>query len=232
VAGRYFPDMKNKPLTPQTKLKLLVETESLLNETTKSIEEIHELIKLAMQFQSSMKPEKIPFKIDNAIKLLKFRLFVSFLIVDLTSAMRIYLNAKFQYEGLFSARQIIVIIYEGYKKIYSFLNNNKNEDLLKYRNTSFWIKDIGAIIKNDFPQMQNEYDVLTNGLEKYLEINFDVLKMRRNLSIHYDYDSVKMYEMLSKLNIEDTYKKLIPFLDILSKMSVLTAKINTLYQFK
>ena len=232
MAGTILLDMKDIPITPETKLSLLNETESLLNVTTQSIDEIYELIRLARRFQSSMKPEQIPFNIENAITLLKFRLFIAFLIIDLASAMRIYLNAKLQYEGLFSARQIIVIIYEGYKKIYNFLNPKKNEHLLKYINTSFWVKDIGAIIKNDFPKMQNEYDGLTSRLEKYFESNFALLKMRRNLSIHYDTDSIKVYEMFSNLNIEDTYKKLIPFLDILNNMSVLTARVATLYDFR
>ena len=57
--------MKDKLMTPQTKLTLLVETESLLNDTTQSVDEILKLIKLARHFHSSMKPEKIPFNIDN-----------------------------------------------------------------------------------------------------------------------------------------------------------------------
>jgi hypothetical protein len=191
--------MKDIPITPETKLRLLNETESLLSVTTQSTDGIYELIKLARHFQSILKPEQIPFNISDLITLLKFRLFISFLIIDLASAMRIYLNAKFQYEALFSARQIIVIVYEGYKKIYNFLNPKKNEDLLKYRNTSFWIKDVGSIIKNDYPQMQNEYDTLTARLEKYFSSNFALLKMRRNLSIHYDTDSIKVYEMFSNL---------------------------------
>jgi hypothetical protein len=232
VAGTTQLDMTEVPITPETKLRLLNETESLLSVTTESIDVIYELIKLARHFKSVLKPEQIPFNINDAIKLLKFRLFISFLMVDLASAMRIYLNAKLQYEALFSARQIIVIFYEGYKKIYNFLNPNKNEDPLKYRNSSFWIKDIGSIVKNNFYELQNEYDVITNRLENYFENNFELLKMRRNLSIHYDNDSSTVYEMFSKLNVEDTYKKLIPFLDILNNMSFLASKIATLYDLR
>lgn len=84
--------------------------------------------------------------------LLEYRLFIGILILDLLSATRIYLNGKFQYEGIFSARQIIVIVSEGYKKIYNFKKekddgNKKTTD----RNKSFWIKEIGEIIKNDLP---------------------------------------------------------------------------------
>ena len=80
--------------------------------------------------------------------------------------------------------------------------------------------------------MQYEYDALTNRLEKYFESNFTLLKMRRNLSVHYDTDSIKVYDMFTNLNIEDTYKKLIPFLDIINTMSILTARITTLYDFR
>ena len=105
--------MKDIPITPETKLRLLNETESLIAVTTESTDGIYELIKLARHFQSVMKPEQIPFSINDVITLLKFRLFISFLIIDLASAMRIYLNAKLQYEALFSARQIIVIAHFG-----------------------------------------------------------------------------------------------------------------------
>ena len=101
--------MKDIPITPETKLRLLNETESLLSVTTQSTDGIYELIKLARHFQSILKPEQIPFNISDLITLLKFRLFISFLIIDLASAMRIYLNAKFQYEALFSVDISVIL---------------------------------------------------------------------------------------------------------------------------
>lgn len=95
-------------------------------------------------------------------------------------------------------------------------------DIKENRNKSFWVKDIGEIIKSDLSDLQQQYNAITNELERYFSLYFDEIKEQRNLSIHYDKNPVKVYDMLLKLNIEETFKKLIPFLNILNKMFDLT----------
>lgn len=218
-------------MTETTSRILLDNTGLLIIETTKSLVEIKKDIKVAKIIQKCAKSD-YPIDINYMINLLEFRLLISLLMLDFATVMRSYLNSKFQYEALFSARQIIVIIYEGYKKIYNFLNPNKDGEPLKYRHNSFWIKNIGPIIKKDFAFLQNEYDSITESLDKYLKINFALVRNQRNLSIHYDDNPIKVYEMLLKLDIEDTFKKLIPFLNIMINMSILSRKISTLYRIK
>jgi hypothetical protein len=177
--------------------------------------------------------KNIDINFININHLLKYRLFIGIIILDLAAAIRIYLNAKLQYEALFSVRQIIVIINEGYKKIYNFiLKHDKGIDIEKYRKNSFWVKNIGEIIYLDLPDLQQEYDSITIELERYLIMNFDGIKDQRNLSIHYDENPVRVYDMLLKLDIEETFKKLIPFLGILNRMFDLTHLLVLRYNEK
>ncbi len=210
-------------LTAETKASLLINTEMMISEISSAVDQAHQFIERTEKIHSvlSEKNNNIPF--ININHLLKYRLFIGILILDLATAIRIYLNAKLQYEALFSVRQIIVIINEGYKKIYDFISKDgKDADKNRNRNNSFWVKNIGEIIKLDLPDLQQEYDSITIELEKYFNINFEEIKDQRNLSIHYDKNPTRVYDMLLKLDIDETFKKLIPFLAILNRMFDLT----------
>ncbi|MGC3977785.1 MAG: hypothetical protein QM751_05830 [Paludibacteraceae bacterium] len=162
----------------------------------------------------------------------EYELFLGILILDLSTAIKIYLNARSQYEGLFAARQVLIIINEGYKKIYNFVWENENGEIIaKHRNNSFWLKEVCQII-TDFPSEKEEYDNLTQQLEKYSEINFEEIKRKRDLSIHYDKNSHKVYRMLQEIDIDETFQTLTPFLDILNRMVVFTNKLMIGYNEK
>lgn len=161
--------------------------------------------------------------------LINYRLFIGILTADLCCAILEYLNSKFQYQGLFSSRQIIIIISEGYKKIYNFTFKNKQGDFVsKHRNKSFWISEIGYLI-NELPDFKQEYDSITKILDDYLSVNFDLLKKQRDLSIHYDKEPMKVITMLSDFDIEETFNKIIPFLQILNEMYSFTSNLSKGY---
>jgi len=215
--------MNGIPMTAETKASLLKTTEMKISEISSAVDQARQFLDKTEMVHSILSEKNINIDFININHLLKYRLFIGILILDLATAIRIYLNAKHQYEAVFSVRQIIVIINEGYKKIYNFiLKDSKEADKKKHRNNSFWVKNIGEIIKLDLPNLQQEYDSITIELEKYLNINFDEIKDQRNLSIHYDENPIRVYEMHLKLDIEETFKKLIPFLAILNKMFDLT----------
>ncbi len=225
--------MKNIFLTEKTKTRIAENTEVRIDKVTKATDEVYNLLKKMNKVSLFMAKKNVDFEPNNFIRLLEYRLFIGLLILDLASAMRIYLNAKFQYEGLFSARQIIIIINEGYKKIYNFIiQNDIGDKITRYRNRSFWVKNIGAIIEEDLPSLQKEYDLLTDKLESYLNVNFDDIKEQRDLSIHYHENPLKVYDMFLKLDVEETFKRLIPFWDILNKMFDFTHQIVLNYADK
>lgn len=220
-------------MTEETKAIILQNTETKITETTKILDELRRLLKTTDDIQLFMSQKNIHLKLDNLKSLLEYRMFIALLILDLASAMRIYLNARFHYEELYSARQIIVIINEGFKKIYNFIQKNeKGEENINHRKDSFWIKNIASIIEKDLPYLQQEYKSLTAELENYLNTNFDSIRTQRDLSIHYDRNPANVYDMLLKLNIEETFKRMISFLDILNKMFKFTDQLVYGYKEK
>ena len=161
----------NNPMTEETKAKLFDSSELNIVRLTKSVDEVrHSLdsIQKVKFFLSSQTLNNNTQNVDiynfqNLERLAEYRLLIGLLILDITSSVRIYLNAKYKYESIFSVRQIIVIINEGYKKIYNFITKSPNGEIItRYRKNSFWVKDIGNIVTYDLPDLQPEYDVFNN----------------------------------------------------------------------
>lgn len=215
-------------ITKQTKDELSRISELYIEIQTKVIDDT---FKLSKSIDNEINKAKVSNPIINNLqRLTDYRLFIDILILDLTTSARIYLNAKSNYETTFSSRQIIVIINEGYKKIYHFIGNNKDySENLNNRNNSFWVKNIGEIIRVELEALTKEYEELTNDLELYFQNNFEQIKIYRDLSIHYYENPKLVYAMLIELDLEETFKKMIPFLELLFKMSKFTKEMTSEY---
>lgn len=213
-------------MTEETKNELQYNIERRLTELTSDIDNLMRLHSTLDACRKYNNDKDFDDYFKNLQNLLNFRLIVGIINLDLCAAVLIFLKGKFQYEAIYSSRQIIVIICEGYKKLYNFKSNEAN------RNNSFWVKEVGNIIKQILPEYQSQYDLLTQKLDEYLNINFDILKTQRDLSIHYDKEPIKVYEMLSNLDVEETFKKLIPFLSILNDMFSFNIEITKGFEKK
>ncbi|MET3126514.1 hypothetical protein ABID42_001616 [Arcicella rosea] len=205
-------------MTEEAKSQLQNNIERRLNELTSDIDDLNRQYSILETCRKSINcTDDVYF--ENLQNLLNFRLIVGIINLDLCAAILIHLRAKFQYESIYSSRQIIIIICEGYKKLYNFIIEKDNGDKVsKYRNNSFWIKEVGTVVHEILPEYQSQYDLITQQLDNYLSVNFETLKVQRDLSIHYDKEPIKVYEMLSNLDIEETLKTMIPFLAILNSM--------------
>ncbi|MFY7908473.1 MAG: hypothetical protein ACOVO2_02920 [Emticicia sp.] len=220
-------------LTLETKEKLLTNVESRLNELANEVDNLGKLFTELEAYKTFFEGRNLLNPFENLKDILNFRLIVGIINLDLCAATLTYLRGKFQYETISASRQIIVIISEGYKKIYNFIAiNEKGDKVLKHRNNSFWIKEIGQIINSELPELRQEYEDLTKKLDNYLVINFDVLKTQRDLSVHYDKEPMKVYNMIIKLDIEESFKKLILFLDILNNLFAFTQLLVNSFQKK
>lgn len=221
-------------MTKETKTKLIDSTELALDYVAKSVDEVRSFIKKVELMTSFMKEHDIDPEdgiFENLEKLLEYRMLIGLIFLDLASATRAHLNSKYSYEKLFSLRQIIVIINEGYKQIYNFVKLGENGDsITKYRNKSFWYKDIGTIVNNSLPELSEEYNSLTKKLDDYFNENFPSIKEQRDLSVHYDKKASKVYDMSVNLNIAETFKKMSPFLEILTGMFRFTEKMASISQ--
>lgn len=223
-------------MTIETEAKLIENTEKSIVYVSKAIDQVRVFIQkkaLAMEFLESHNINSENETFETMEKMLEYRMLIGIIFLDLASATRAHLNSKYTYEKLYSMRQIIVIIDEGYKQIYNFVRKNENGDFItKDRNKSFWYKDIRNVVANSLPELTNEYNRLTLKLEKYFDDNFSFVKEQRDLSVHYDKIASKVYDMIVGLNVEQIFMKMSPFLGILTEMFRFTEKMAMLASIK
>tara|TARA_A100000171_G_scaffold27967_1_gene26057 strand:+ start:1143 stop:1970 length:828 start_codon:yes stop_codon:yes gene_type:complete len=216
-------------MTKKTELRLLQSIELGIESVTGPLDEVRNSIKKVKLMTNFMAEHELSTEdklFDNVEKLLEYRVLIGLIYLDLSSSIRAYLKSKYAYEQLFSTKQILVIINEGYKQIYGFVKvNEKGDSITKYRNKSYWYEDIQVIINESLPELRGEYDSLTKKLDDYFTTNFDSIKEQRDLSVHYDRKASKVYDMINGLDIEGTFKKLLPFLEILIEMFRFTEKM-------
>lgn len=232
MSGKKSNNMEHKPMTNETKFKLLRGVESGIEYFSKSVvkgRDFIEEVKFITNFMAQNKLSTEDKVFGNIQKLLEYRMLIALIYLDLASSMRAYLKSKYAYEERFSIRQVIVTINEGYKQIYNFVRVNENGDLVtKHRNKSYWYEDMRVIIIESLPELKADYDSLTKELDDYFTDNFEAIKEQRDLSVHYDRKASKVYDMIAGLEVEGTIKKLSPFLNILTKMFRFTEKIASI----
>ncbi len=220
-------------ISEESKLHLRESTEQKIEEVTKEVDRLYSLLRKGEIIRSLAKDMGVEINLERIESLVKFRLLIGLLMLDLASCVRMYLNAKFQYEGLFAAKQVIIIINEGYKAIYGYLQKNDHDQVkTAQRNKSFWIREIGKIIEYDLPELKNEYATLTKALDDYSIVDFKTLKRQRSLFVHYDKGAIELYKGLSELDIDTTFHKLILFLGIVKGMFAFTDTIIKSYTQK
>jgi hypothetical protein len=228
--------MKHTPMTKETKSKLIESAELGIEHVSKSVDEVRNFIKKVKLMTDFITENEFSIEdkiFDNIEKLLEYRLLIGLIYLDLASAMRAHLNSKYTYEQLLSIRQIIVTINEGYKQIYNFVKVNENGDsVTRYRKKSYWYEDIRVIINESITELKPEYDFLTKKLDDYFAENFEAIKEQRDLSVHYDRKASKVYDMIIQLEVEVTFKKLSPFLAIITEMFLFTEKMASISQGK
>lgn len=213
----------NNTLGEEGKVKLIKIIESRMNNVSESTDRLYEQTNKLVQIKKDYPKIENTSKFIIIEKLFNFRLIISLILLDLCVAVLIHLRGKFNYEGIYSLRQIIVIINEGYKKLYHFVNNDQNT---KNRRNSFWIKEIGFIVKNELKELETSYGLITKNLDDFI-IEVESLFGIRNFSVHYDAYAIKVYEMMKQLNQPSTFSTLIQFLKILNDMHDFSSKIQT-----
>lgn len=216
-------------MTKETKEKLLLSTEENLERLTSELDVLYGQFLKIEKLQQFLEEKDSENTFGRYKGLINFRMIVAIIYLDLCSATLVYLRGKFQYEAINACRQIIAVINEGYKKIFNLVFEKDGNTVLKYRNNSFWIKEIGLIINNDLPNLKFRYDEITRELDGYLVVNFEDLKTKRDLSIHFDKEPSKVYKMLIVLDLEVTFRNLIPFIRIINNLFEFTNELSREY---
>jgi hypothetical protein len=137
---------------------------------------------------------------------------------DLAVSYRIYLRAEDNYEVQFAAKQIVVIITEGFKKIYNYIGNKQGVTLTSNRNNSLWKKSVGGIVLNTLRELVEDYAAITADLDKFDDLTLNAMKAPRDFFVHYDTDPRKAFDALQDVHIQEVTDKAIPFMQILRRM--------------
>jgi len=136
-------------MTDEQEIEILEQTIRVISETSKIVDQSTNLLKKKekfIQLTSQMNLEVVELEYANDV--LNFRILIGLLILDLSTTTRNLIRAEIKYEEIYSLKQMVVIIKEGYQKIYDFTFYNKNGDLItKNRNQSLWKKGIGKLLK-------------------------------------------------------------------------------------
>lgn len=134
---------------------------------------------------------------------------LTYIYIDLASAIRAFLTSEYTMEKQLSLKQINTIAYEGFNKLYGLNANPEN---------TFWSKYITPLVSDNTDQsLCNEYEVLS---EELLKLKQEIRKLdeQRQLSVHYHEGIVKIYNMLHDLNPIEEFQKALQLLNILPKV--------------
>ncbi|WP_241285465.1 hypothetical protein [Chryseobacterium arthrosphaerae] len=209
-------------------------THEKLETTVEDIELTNQLIRRYETINSKLKEMDVSFDyLIPLINILKYRLFIGFLLSDICSTLNVYNNAKTLYEEKFAIRTFFIIISEGFKKIYNFTKiNNKGDIKLTYRNNSFWVKEIKPIIYEDLVELKTEYNGITDSLDAFLQFDFQTIKTNRDLAVHYDKNPLLVYDLMVKLDLEQEVDLVLKFMDIINKMLAFTELLTLKFSDK
>ncbi|MCH7411142.1 hypothetical protein MM239_17220 [Belliella sp. DSM 111904] len=168
-------------------------------------------------FKKKEKPSSIN-ELKEFLKIQEFILLIQLVCLDTLCASGSYLDAKFEYQGIYSAKNLIITVNEGAKKLFHYST---------YRDKSFWGKNVKEFMKKYSPESLEGYEKINTMLKK-LEDGLDGFdwKSKRDLLVHYDNEPQKVYDLLIDLDIDIVSKQSILFIEILKEMRVYTYKLT------
>jgi len=163
-------------------------------------------------------------------RIYEYMMLIGLISSDLWVAYRVYLRAEDGYEVQYANKQIVIILIEGFKQVYNFVNRNDKGDLINSkRNKSIWKKDIGDIVIGRFPDLVQAYQALTADLESFDDGILKSMHKPRNIFVHYDHEPSLAYDELVSLHIEHVTRKAIPFMALLKGMMEFNLSLTGAY---
>lgn len=213
-------DEKQK-ITEETKRNLFHYTQLNIQATSEMLAMLREHIMDLDILKNEREGYNLPSLDDehHLRKLVEYTILLGLISQDLSATYRNYLNAKEAYEVQYATKHIVIILNEGFKKIYNYVWKNEKGDLKTAgRTKSIWSKDIGLIVNNKLPHMKSEYDRLTIKLNTFDDATLKSMKVSRNIFVHYDDIPSIAYDQTQNINIEIVSQKAIPFMNIIKQM--------------
>lgn len=220
-------------ISDKTKADLLQITFLNIESSTNVIDMLSHSVQMLLDAEQFYKKNNLSPSMDNhhLKRLTEYTMLINLISLDISSTYRIYLNALTNYEVQFATKLLVLITNEGFKQIYNYVYpNDKGDMITSKRNKSFWVRDIGKIVKNELPLFHEQYSKLTIELNEYDDQELKAMKPARDLFVHYDIEPSKVYDELQKIHIETVSQKVIPFLSIIMNMSAFCLDLTKAYE--
>lgn len=205
---------RKQPMTESTRIELKL----LMDKNLENSTQVSDIIQSSIRFTRSEienQERKIGFLHDDhnlkrLLRLQEFTLLLQLSGLDLFCSFKFYLNSKYEYENIFSAKLLMITVHEASKKIFHFN---------KYRNKSIWGKDIKQIVELLIPSDLLEYNKINMMIEELDVIYSDFQwEDKRHALVHYDDNPSKVYELLVHLDIEEVAKRVMKFIRVENEM--------------
>ena len=138
-------------------------------------------------------------------------LMLCYINLDLMAAYRQYFSTdtSTHYEDRQAMTKINVVMSEAYKKIYGFGEQQQK--------SSFWISKIKKTV-NLVGLREDDYRRIEDKLKSIGSDNV-LNKDMRDLSVHYDSDPMKVYNMLSSISAEEVIGRCGKFMEVLKDVT-------------
>ena len=158
------------------------------------------------QFKNIDKNSMAP--VYRIIEIQKVAIQLTFLYIDLASALRAFISSEYTIEKQLSVKQVNIIIYEGFNKLYGI---NDSQD-------SFWNKYISPIISESVNETtSDEFNSIEQEFQT-LKLKIKTFSSNRQLSVHLHEGIPKVYSMLHYLNPIEELQKALLLLNFLPKI--------------
>ncbi len=152
-------------------------------------------------------------RIFNAF--LSLNIYAQYTSIELASILRACFRANLSAEKRYNIKWINCVILEAYKHLYGYGSGRKN---------SLWTLHIKSVLKlvND-PKLVQDVTILENHIIEFGKSEITNIE-QRNLSFHYDFEPISVYEMLMGLSEEEEAIRLNYFMKLLDEITLFTSK--------
>ena len=191
----------------------LVSAKRLYNSLGQNIEQSTKDLVFIHNLKETLTKNEVSFS-----DILSLHMHVLYITMDLCVAFRFYLSAQIPHEERFAIQQLNVIMVEGYKRLYGFNSGIKTSLFYKVNPKQ---NTITSIDYDGYRRVEKELVKLGNSsnLDKYA----------RDISVHYDTDVLKVFNMLVSMDAEETSQKVISCLDVLKSLTTYLCNVEDLF---
>lgn len=194
---------KKEAATPESR-------DALYKNMGKTVESFTPILKESIIISKSLSQNIENEKYNAFEAFLSLNIYVQYMNIELSAILRACFRANSPVEKRYNIKWINCLILEGYKHLYGYGRKSKK---------SLWVSKIKPLL-NVVKDQEFQQDVveLENRIVEFGNSNTTDIR-QRNLSFHYDFDPVSVYNMLTALSEEEEVQRMNCFMSLLQDIA-------------